>query len=154
LATVAIGADHRGYRLKQELIYKLKGEHTILDMGTDSDKPVDYPDFAKKVADAVAEGKADFGILICDTGIGMAIAANKVSGVRAAHCRVEREADMSRRHNNANIITIAGGYTPRDVALKLVKMFISTPFEGNTEEGERHKRRVEKIMKIEKEQCK
>ncbi len=154
MATIAIGADHRGYRLKQELIYKLRQEHTMLDMGTDSDKSVDYPDFARRVADAVAGGKADFGILICDTGIGMAIAANKVSGVRAAHCRVEREAEMSRRHNNANIITIAGGYTPKDTAHKLVKIFISTPFEGNTEEGKRHKRRVEKITNIEKEQCK
>jgi len=141
---IAIGADHRGLELKQFII-KLLAQmgHSYKDFGTNSAEPVDYPDIAKAVAEAVAEGDFERGILTCDTGIGMCIAANKVKGIRAALCHDAFSARRARQHNDANILCLGTGETP-DIVREIVETFLNTQFEGG-----RHQRRVDKIRAME-----
>ncbi|NPB04199.1 MAG: ribose 5-phosphate isomerase B [Thermotogae bacterium] len=135
---IALGSDHRGFALKEFLKGKLHGEnYEVLDVGTHSPERTDYPIYAKAVARAVAEGKARFGILICATGIGMSIAANKVKGVRAAHVCSDELVKLSRRHNDANVLCFGSLYTDEETALRWVRLFLSEEFEGG-----RHERRV------------
>jgi ribose 5-phosphate isomerase B len=142
---VALGADHAGVALKRDVKSLLTDlEADILDFGTDTDASVDYPDYAQTVATAVVDGRADYGILICGTGIGMAMAANKIAGVRAAPaCDVET-ARLSREHNNANILALGARTTPIDRAMAIVRVFLATSFAGG-----RHARRVGKIAALE-----
>ena len=142
---IAIGSDHRGYHLKEKLanILRTKG-HEVTDEGTSVTEAVDYPDFAAIVAKKVSEGTADRGILICGTGIGMAITANKFPNVRAAACTDEVTAEISRRHNDLNVLCLSADMlSPRSVE-RMVEIWIDTEFEGG-----RHLRRVDKIRQIE-----
>ena len=145
MLTIAIGSDHRGVQIKSRLIHALsEAGFTVVDEGTDSDHPVDYPDFAQHVAKKVSSGDADRGILICGTGIGMSITANKFAGVRAASCYDEVMVEMSRRHNDVNILCLPGdliGDRPID---EMVIMWLQTEFDGG-----RHQVRVNKIARIE-----
>lgn len=138
---IAIAADHAGYALK-EVIKRALGSPPaqVDDLGTDSDASVDYPDFAAGVAALVASGACDRGILICGTGIGMAMAANKVRGVRAATAWSIETARLAREHNDANVLALGARVLRPDVAVALVRTFLETPFAGG-----RHKRRVDKI---------
>jgi ribose 5-phosphate isomerase B len=143
--TIAIGCDHAGVELKNELLSLLNNLRIqYIDYGTDSPESVDYPDFGEKVSDAVSSGKIESGILICGTGIGMSIVANKFPGVRASLCNDLFTAKMSRLHNDANILVIGGRIVGKDLAKEIVKTWVSTSFEGD-----RHCRRLDKITKIE-----
>ena len=141
---IAIGSDHGGYLLKQDVLVWLE-EHDIdfEDYGCYSRESVDYPIYGEKVARAVAAGEADFGIVICTTGIGISIAANKVKGIRCAHCTDVLSAEMTRRHNDANLLAIGAGLTGPNVALRMVEVFLNTEFEGG-----RHQRRVDLLDAI------
>ena len=143
---VAIGSDHAGFALK-ETIKALLDELEVPyeDFGTTSAVSVDYPDFAEAVSRAVVGGRADRGILVCGTGIGMSIAANKIAGVRAALVWDEASARLSRAHNDANIMTLGGRTTPAERAPDIVRAFLSTEYEGG-----RHDRRLEKIARLER----
>lgn len=137
---IALGADHRGFFLKERIKAFLDElGHDPVDFGAEDSEPSDYPDFAIKAAGAVASGKCERGILICGTGIGMSIAANKVKGVFAARCCSVQDAEMCRRHNNANVMTLSAE-TPTDDVREMVRVFLETGFEGG-----RHERRVRKI---------
>ena len=142
---VAIGTDHRGLKPK-EFVKSVLSEtgHTVEDVGSFTEDPVDYPDIALKVAASVASGRADAGVLICDTGIGMSIAANKVNGVRAALCYDTFCASRARQHNNANVLCLSGRQDEKAMR-DIVGAFFGTEFEGG-----RHQRRVEKIAAMEK----
>jgi ribose 5-phosphate isomerase B len=144
---VAIASDHRGYHLKEKVIalLKLKG-HEVIDDGPSSDEAVDYPDFAALVAKKVSSGEVDRGILICGTGLGMAIAANKFPGVRAAACADEVTAELSRRHNDLNVLCLSGDLLSSRITERVVEVWLDTAFEGG-----RHERRVEKIRQLEQE---
>lgn len=137
---IVIGCDHAGLAMKDALIDRVLTDYEIIDLGTDSPTPVDYPDIAHKVADAVATGRAEQGILICGTGIGMAMAAGKVSGIRAATCTDPYSAELSRSHNNANILCLGARIVGLGLAEKIVETWLSTPFARG-----RHTRRIEKI---------
>lgn len=143
---VATGWDHRGRSFRARVAEALRSMgHEIVDMGAQTDAPSDYPDFAFRVAEAVAKGLADRGLLICGTGIGMSIAANKVKGVRAAVVHDEHTAHVSRSHNDANVLCL-GEDTARGPELELIlKTWFTTPFEGG-----RHERRVNKIVEYER----
>jgi ribose 5-phosphate isomerase B len=142
--SIALGSDHAGYFLKEKVKSLLRKDgYAVEDFGTDSTDPVDYPDIAVQVARAVAARNHRAGILICGTGIGMSIAANKIPGIRAAMCYSEDTAALCRQHNDANILTLGGRLTHPETALKLVKIFLDTPFD----DLERHRRRVGKIHK-------
>lgn len=142
---IAIGSDHRGFQIKGKLITLLNADgHEVEDYGTHSDQPVDYPDYAVSVAKRVAEGAAERGILICGTGFGMAIAANKFKGVRAASCCDEVMAEMCRRHNDVNVLCLPGDLIGDRPVGDLVRVWLATEFEGG-----RHSRRIEKIYHIE-----
>ena len=142
---LAIGADHAGFALKEQLRQSLAAEgNQVEDFGTDSAESCDYPDFAQAVGREVAQGRADRGILICSTGIGMAMAANKVDGVRAAPAQSEDEVRMTRQDNDANVLTLGARYLDEDHALDLIHVFLNTQFAGG-----RHARRVAKIAQIE-----
>lgn len=143
---IALAADHAGFEEKEKLkttLDELGVEYK--DMGTYSNEPVDYPDYARKVAEAVSRGEYDEGLLVCGSGTGMAIAANKVPGIRAAVAWNEEIARLSRQHNDANVLSLAARYTPDDELKKIVKAWLGADFEGG-----RHERRVEKITEIEK----
>jgi ribose 5-phosphate isomerase B len=141
---IAIGADHRGLELKQFIIKLLSQMgHSYEDFGSYTAEPVDYPDIAKKVAERVASGDFDRGILICDTGIGMSIAANKVKGIRAALCHDAFSARRARQHNDANILCLGTSGT-QDTVRQIVEVFLNTQFEGG-----RHQKRVDKIRAME-----
>ena len=143
---IAIGADHAGFAAKEEIKSVIKAlGHNVLDQGTASEASVDYPDFAEKVARAVASGDADKGVLICGTGIGMSIAANKVEGIRAALIGDEKTAALSRQHNDANVFCAGSRITPVVKIAESLKVWLETPFEGG-----RHVNRVSKIAAIEK----
>jgi ribose 5-phosphate isomerase B len=143
---IAIGADHAGFVLKEYLRQGLERKgYEVLDAGTHSADSCDYPDFAALVARDVAEGRADRGILVCSTGVGMSIAANKVAGIRAALGTTPDEVRLSRAHNDANVLTLGARYLERAPAEELIETFLSTPFEGG-----RHGRRVGKITAIER----
>jgi ribose 5-phosphate isomerase B len=142
---IAIAADHAGFALKEQLRQKLAVEgHEVVDFGTGSTESCDYPDFAQPVARDVAQGRYDRGILVCSTGIGMAIAANKVEGVRAAPAQSEDEVRMTREHNDANVLTLGAKYLDEARAINLIHTFLDTQFTGG-----RHARRVAKIAQIE-----
>jgi ribose 5-phosphate isomerase B len=142
---VAIGADHAGFELKETIKQTLDElQIAYKDFGTFSDDSVDYPDYAAKVGRAVAAGEFDRGILVCGTGIGMAIAANKIAGVRAAPVVDLESARLARSHNNANVLAIGARVTPPERALDLVRTFFKTDFEGG-----RHERRLQKVAALE-----
>jgi ribose 5-phosphate isomerase B len=142
---IAIGCDHRGFGLKELVISFLhKAGYSYRDFGCYSTEPVDYPDIAQKVGEAVASGNFDQGILICNTGIGMCIAANKIKGIRAALCHNVLAAQRARQHNDANVLCLGGEDADTDLALEIVKTFLTTDFEGG-----RHARRVDKIKALE-----
>lgn len=142
---IAIGSDHRGYAVKQKVI-ELLGRlgHEVVNDGTNGPESVDYPDVAKIVAGRVGHGEVDRGILICGSGIGMAIAANKTPGVRAAPCHDDLTAEMSRRHNDLNVLCLSADMLGEKLIDRMVEIWINTPFEGG-----RHARRVEKIAAME-----
>jgi ribose 5-phosphate isomerase B len=138
---VFLAADHAGFPLKGALAQHLRQQGIeVVDLGTHSPESVDYPDFAHKLAQAVAQDPSTFGILLCATGIGMSIAANKHRGIRAALAHDAYTAEMARRHNNANILCLGGKVTGEAVAKQMVDLFLATPFEGG-----RHARRVGKL---------
>ena len=138
---IAVGADHAGYELKQRLTAALQRQgHEVLDLGTHGTQSVDYPDFAGAVAGAVAAGRAERGLLVCGTGIGMSIRANREPGVRAAKCNDPLEARMCRAHNDANVLCLGARILDASVAEELVSLFLTTPFEGG-----RHAARVAKL---------
>ncbi|MGL4483572.1 MAG: ribose 5-phosphate isomerase B [Anaerovoracaceae bacterium] len=141
---IAIAADHGGYKLKQDVIKTLEmSGHEVLDQGTDSEESVDYPIYGEKCARAVASGEADRGIVICGTGIGISIAANKIKGIRCALCTDAFMAEMSRAHNNANILALGARVIKKYKALAIVKIWLNTEFEGG-----RHRRRVDLLDEI------
>lgn len=143
---IYIGSDHAGYELKEKLIKRMNKEgYEFEDFGADSDKSVDYPEYAKSVAKAVAKKKGAIGVLICGTGIGVSIAANKVKGAYAARCCTEEDADLARRHNGANIICLGGRQVCARRAKKMMKLFVNS-----NPEHARHERRRAKIKLIEK----
>ena len=145
---IALGADHAGYQLKDQIKQHLEQQGiSVQDEGTSSAESVDYPDYARAVAHDVSRQRADLGILVCGSGIGMAITANKVDGIRAANVSTEYEAQMSREHNNANVLTLGARILNADQAFAIVDKWLTTQFAGG-----RHERRVEKIMAIEKEE--
>ena len=142
---LAIGSDHGGFRLKEAIkTYLLAHDYEVTDFGTESEDSCDYPDFALPVAEAVAKGEYDRGILICGTGIGIGIVANKVKGVRAALCHDTFSAEACRNHNDANILTMGERIVGEGLALKIVETFLNSEFEGG-----RHQRRVDKIKALE-----
>lgn len=142
---ISIGADHRGVPLKKILSDELKKSgYEVLDFGAQSEDSVDYPDFAIKAAEAVAKGQADRGIVICNSGIGMSISANKVKGIRAALCHDLESAKASRQHNNANVLALGAAVVSADLAKKITAVWLDTPFEGG-----RHEKRVGKISTYE-----
>jgi len=143
---IGIGSDHAGFDMKNFLKEELEKEgYEIVDYGTDIKKSVDYPDFASKVAEGIIKKEIEKGILICGTGLGMSIAANKFKGIRAARCCTIYDAVLARQHNDANILTLGGRLTGNHLALEICKIFLETPFLKG-----RHLRRVNKIKKIEK----
>lgn len=145
---VAVGCDHGGFVLKDAVICTLEELGAqVVDMGTYSTESVDYPVYGKKVADAVAKGECDLGVVMCGTGIGISIAANKVKGIRAAVVTDEFMAEMTRRHNNANIIALGGRVITPEKAKSLVKAWYTAEFEGG-----RHQKRIDMITQIENEQ--
>lgn len=147
---IALGSDHGGFELKGEIISFLKDNgYEIKDFGTNSTDSCDYADYAIKVSEAVAAKECDFGILICGTGIGIGIAANKVPGIRAALCSDTFSAHATREHNNANILTMGQRVVGVGLALDIVKTFLTSEFEGD-----RHIRRIEKISEIERKYSK
>jgi len=141
---VAIGSDHAGFAAKQALVPALKKMgHSVMDLGTDGPEPCDYPDFAAQVGRAVASQEAERGILICGTGMGMGMAANKIPGVRAAVVTNEYTAEMSRHHNDANVICLGARVLPPEKIEELSRIFLAAHFEGG-----RHAGRVDKITKL------
>lgn len=141
---IAIASDHAGFALKVKIKAFLEQmDLTVEDFGTFKTESVDYPDYGILAARAVANHKADRGILVCGTGIGMSIVANKVSGIRAALCTSSETAELSRRHNNANVLTLGGKVLNHQLALDMVAIWLKTPFEG-----ERHLRRINKIHEL------
>src|SRR6516165_10756159 len=145
---IAVGSDHRGFEVKRRIVALLQQlGHEVDDVGTNGKESVDYPDFAFQVATAVSDGRAERGILICGSGIGMCIAANKVKGVRAAPCHDSITAEMSRRHNNANVLCLSADLLGEELIDRMVRIWLETPFEGG-----RHARRVDKIAHFEQEQ--
>ncbi|MCP4632668.1 MAG: ribose 5-phosphate isomerase B [candidate division Zixibacteria bacterium] len=142
---IAIGSDHAGLELKDKVIDYLKSKGLdVTNHGTDSKESTDYPEYAYKVTKDVIEGRSDKGILICWTGNGMVITANKVKGIRAGLCLNERMAELTRQHNDANVLCLASLFTKSEEAYKIIDKFLTSEFEGG-----RHSRRVSKIEKIE-----
>ncbi|UZP03854.1 ribose 5-phosphate isomerase B [Clostridium botulinum] len=142
---LAIGCDHGGFELKQEIIKFLESEgHEVKDFGTHSTESCDYPDISLPVAESIVAKEFELGILVCGTGIGIGIAANKVPGIRAALCSDTFSAHATRQHNNANILTMGQRVVGTGLALDIVKTFISSEFEGD-----RHQKRIDKISAIE-----
>ena len=134
---IAVGSDHAGYELKEHVRRRLAEDgHEVTDLGTDSTEPVDYPVYGVRVAKAVVKGEAERGIMICGTGTGMAMAANRVRGCRAAACAVEYDAEMARAHNDANVLALGARIVTPEIADRMVDVFLGTEFEGG-----RHERR-------------
>lgn len=145
---IAIAADHAGFALKEKLRERLAGVgHQVVDFGADSAESCDYPDFAQLVGRDVAQGRSERGILVCTTGIGMAIAANKLAGVRAARAQTAEEVRLTREHNDANVLTLGTRYFDEPQAMELIELFLRTEFAGG-----RHARRVAKIAHLENRQ--
>ncbi len=144
--TIVVGSDHAGLALRHEAMRVARDKgFDVLDVGTFSGDSVDYPDYARQVGEAVAAGRARLGILVCGTGIGMSIAANKVKGVRAALCGSEFEARMARAHNDANVLCLGERVLGGGLAASIVAAFLDAPFEGG-----RHQRRVDKIAALDR----
>ena len=144
---IIVGSDHRGFQVKQKVIDLVRRlGHEVIDEGTNGGGSVDYPDVAAHVGSTVSKGEVDRGILICGTGIGMSIAANKFPGVRAAACVDEVTAELSRRHNDLNVLCLSGDLLSSRSTERLVEIWMDAQFEGG-----RHERRVEKIRDLEKE---
>ncbi len=142
---IAIGSDHAGFALKEQLREKLRAEgHEVVDVGTTSTESTDYPDYAAAVGHAVRDGEVEKGVLVCSSGVGMSIAANKIKGVRAALGTNTDEVSYVRRHNDANILAIGQKYTEPALAEALLDVFLTTEFEGG-----RHQRRLDKIKILE-----
>ncbi len=142
---ISIASDHAGFEQKQELAaYLTSCGHDVVDRGPASDDRVDYPDFAALVARDVADGSAEYGVLVCGTGIGMAVAANKIHGIRAVNVINTQFAELAREHNNANVVTLSGRFVDLDENKRILDTFLSTAFGGG-----RHAGRVEKIMALE-----
>lgn len=138
---IVVGADHGGYILKNMIARWLEEQgHSVMDVGCNSADSVDYPDYALKAVDEIIKGSADYGILVCGTGIGMSIAANRNYGIRAANCFDENTAALSREHNNANILCLGARVLDPETALKMVQIWIETEFGGG-----RHQTRIEKF---------
>jgi ribose 5-phosphate isomerase B len=141
---IAIGADHAGFQAKEELKRRLAAlGHEVADAGTGSEESVDYPDFAEQVARAVSAGQAERGVLVCGTGIGMCMTANKVAGIRAALVTDAFTSEMSRRHNDANVFCAGARVLPVERMMEFLELWLATPFEGG-----RHVRRVEKMKRL------
>jgi ribose 5-phosphate isomerase B len=144
---IVIGCDHGGVALKNFLVEKLRGRSlAVEDVGTHSGDSVDYPDYGRRVAESVASGAAERGILLCTSGIGMSMVANKYPGVRAALVHEPKGAQMSREHNDANVLVLGGGVVEESMAEKILDIWLETPFAGG-----RHQRRVDKITQVEKD---
>jgi ribose 5-phosphate isomerase B len=144
---ISLGADHKGYELKEKIKkYLLELGHQVTDFGTDSTQSVDYPDFGFKVAESLAKGESDFGIVFCWTGNGMNIVANKVKGIRSALCLNEEMASLARAHNNANVLALSSKFVSEELAKRILDVWLSTEFEGG-----RHKQRLDKIKAFEKQ---
>ena len=142
---ISMGCDHGGYPLKEFLKSWLQEQgHTVVDCGTDSTDSCDYPVFGAAAAREVAEGRCERGIVICTTGIGISITANKVKGIRCALCSDPLSAEMTRRHNDANMLAMGAGMIGKNMAQRITEVFLSTPFEGG-----RHQRRVDLISQLE-----
>lgn len=142
---IAIGSDHGGFELKEKIIRHLENKGIELkDYGTYSPQSVDYPDIAQKVCSHILDGTCDKGILICGTGIGISIAANKIKGIRAALCSDVYSAKMTKRHNNANVITLGGRVIGEELAYEIIDAWMNAEFEGG-----RHQARIDKIAKLE-----
>ena len=141
---IAIASDHAGFELKEEVKkYLISEEIEVIDLGTDSEEPVDYPVYGKLCGDAIISGKADRGIVCCGTGIGVSMAANKVKGIRCALCTDTDMAEITRKHNDANMLALGGRTVSIDMALKITKTWLDTGFEG-----ERHKQRVDMLNEM------
>jgi len=140
LKKIFIASDHAGYNLKKFIVSKLAKTKKVLDLGPNSKDSVDYPDYAKKLSKKVAFNKGSFGILVCGSGMGMAITANKTKNIRAALCYSVNNTKLSRLHNNANIITLGARLINKNKAFNLIRVFLKTKFEGG-----RHLRRIRKI---------
>ena len=141
---IAIGCDHSGYDAKDSVIYYLiTNGYEVIDFGTNSNDSCDYPDYAVPVSKAVSENKADYGILICGTGIGMSMCANKIKGIRCAHVNDLFSAEMTRRHNNANVIALGARIATKEDIVSYVDKFLTTEFEGG-----RHENRVNKLNNL------
>ena len=145
---IAIGNDHSAVTMKtRDLVYLRVQGHEVIDFGTDSTQSADYPIYAEKVAKAVVSGDCERGVLICGTGIGISIAANKIRGVRCAHCSEPYSAELTRRHNDANILAFGARTVGPAIAEAMVDVFLATPFDGG-----RHQRRVDMIAQLEEKQ--
>lgn len=143
---VAIGADHAGFELKERVKQYLKSHgHTVLDIGTNSADSADYPPYAFRVAEAVRDGKAERGVLVCDSGNGIAIAANKVAGIRATICVNAKHAELARRHNDANVLVLGSAFIPPEDIVPTLDAWFQSPFDGG-----RHARRVGQITEYER----
>ena len=146
---IAVGSDHRGVIMRAKIIDVLNNlGQEVVDIGTDDDKSVDYPDVAAVVARKVSQGEVERGILVCGTGLGMAIVANKFPGVRAAPCHDSVTAELSRRHNDLNVLCLSGDILGERLVDRLIETWLTTEFEGG-----RHLRRVEKVKAIERGEC-
>lgn len=146
---IAIGNDHRGVHFKNKLQEMLVGmNHDVIDVGTNSSESVDYPDIASDVACKVASGEVDRGILVCGTGIGMAVTANKVPGIRATTCHDEVTAEICRRHNDVNVLCLSGDLSGEQRVERMVQVWLNTQFDGG-----RHQRRLDKITELENKNC-
>jgi ribose 5-phosphate isomerase B len=143
---IVVGSDHAGFELKSKVASLLReAGHEISDVGTHSSESTDYPIYAQQAAKLVASGECERAVLLCGSGVGVSIAANKVPGIRAVNAHDEDEAQMSRRHNNANVLTLAGKHLDKQKAEEIVEAFLETGFEGG-----RHERRVDQIAEIER----
>jgi ribose 5-phosphate isomerase B len=144
---IAVGSDHRGFEIRSKVVDLVRQlGHEAIDVGTFTPDAVDYPDIAADVSHKVSRGEADRGILVCGTGLGMCIAANKVLGVRAAPCHDDLTAELSRRHNDANVLCLSADLLGERLIDHMISIWLSTPFEGG-----RHARRVDKIKELERE---
>jgi ribose 5-phosphate isomerase B len=144
---IAVGSDHRGYMIRSKVMDLLRRlGHEVIDVGTTNAEPVDYPDIAADVAGKVSRGEVERGILVCGSGLGMCIAANKFPGVRAAPCHDDLTAEMSRRHNDLNVLCLSSDLLGEKLVDRMVELWLNTPFEGG-----RHARRIAEITKLEEE---
>lgn len=143
---IALAADHAGFSLKQKLRDALRaGGHEVTDLGTSTEESTDYPDYAAALSQQIVDGRAERGFLVCSTGVGMAIAANKIPGIRAALAVNDEEVRLTREHNDANVLTFGAKFTSEEQAAQMAQIFLETPFSA----GARHSRRIQKIAELE-----